>query len=160
MNKIIVFIQIFAITVIGTFTGAMIMLYTAILAFWKQATSTEFLNWYANYSTGIMDSTGPLLMSSIVLPLICAFLVWRNRQSRMYWLISFILTGMIMLITLNYFVDVNTSFGNKSIELNSIKETLNTWGNFHLVRIFLAFISTLIGAFGLVKYISSKRQIN
>lgn len=156
MNRVVVSFQILTITIVGAFTGAMIMLYTAILAFWKLATHAEFLNWYTNYASGIMDATGPLLMSSIILPLISAFLVRNNPKSRKYWIISFFLCGIIMAITLSYFVDVNATFSDRSIEMTTVKNTLNTWGNLHLVRISLAFISTLVGGVGLVKYLQTK----
>lgn len=156
MNRVVVSFQILTITIIGAFTGAMIMLYTAILAFWEQATYTEFLNWYANYASGIMDATGPLLMSSIILPLISTFLVRNNPKSRKYWTISFFLCGIIMIITLSYFVDVNATFSDRSIEITTVKDTLNTWGNLHLVRISLTFISTIVGSVGLVKYLQVK----
>lgn len=153
-NKIVVLIQILTIICLASFTGAMIMLYTAILAFWKQSTSEEFLNWYVNYSSGITDSTGPFLMSSIIMPLICIFLIWKHPQSRKYWVISASLSGMIMIITLSYFVNVNTSFGNKSIAVNQIKETLIVWGNLHLLRISIALVSALSASIGLIKYLS------
>ncbi len=160
MKKITVLIQVVSIISIGAFTGAMIMLYTAILSFWKQASPEDFLNWYANYASGIMDSTGPLVMLSLILPLICIFLVRKIPQSRTYWLISFLLSIVIMVITLSYFVDVNTSFGNKSIELNHVKETLETWGKLHIVRISIAFVSAVFAGIGMVKYLSNSSRVN
>ena len=160
MKPIAVLFQIVSIILLGAFTGAMIMLYTAILSFWKKTTPQDFLDWYDSYASGIMDATGPLVMASIGLPLICFVLVIKNRESRIYWLGSFLLSVIIMIITLSYFVDINTSFSDQTIKLGKIKETLKTWGDFHLIRILLAFISTLFATIGLVKHISSKRQID
>ncbi|MCL6295083.1 anthrone oxygenase family protein [Jejuia spongiicola] len=154
MKKIALIIQVVSIICLGTFTGAMIMLYTAILSFWKKAEPLDFLDWYVEYASGIMGATGPLVMSSLILPLVCFFLVIRIKQSRIYWAISFLLSVIIMAITLSYFVDVNTSFANQSIELNHVKETLDTWGANHLIRILLAFTSATFAGFGLVKYLS------
>lgn len=156
MKKISILFQVASITCLGAFVGAMIMLYTAILSFWKKAAPEDFLDWYADYASGIMDATGPLVMSSLILPLVCFFLVIRNKQSRMYWMISFLLSVIIMLFTLSYFVAVNNSFANQSIELDLVKNTLNTWGTNHLIRIALAFASTISGGFGLVQYLSNK----
>ncbi len=160
MRKITIAIQIVSIVSMGAFAGAMIMLYTAILSFWKKASPEEFLGWYSNYASGIMDATGPLVMSSILLPLICMVLVWKIPKSRIYWLISLLLSVIIMVITLSYFVDVNTSFADQSIELNRVKETLETWGQFHIIRISIAFISSVFGGMGIVQYLSKNQNTN
>ncbi|WP_299105999.1 DUF1772 domain-containing protein [uncultured Tenacibaculum sp.] len=154
MKSLTTIIQILSIIVTGMFSGAMIMLYTAVLSFWKQTKPSGFLIWYSNYSSGIIDSTGPLLMLSICLPLLSFVLVRKFSRINIYWLLSFLLCVLIMIITLIYFVDVNTSFGEKSIEIGNIKSTLNTWGNLHLIRILLALFSSFLGGIGLVKYLS------
>ncbi|SNZ01167.1 protein of unknown function [Flagellimonas pacifica] len=150
-------IQVISIACLGAFAGAMIMLNTAILSFWKKAAPEDFLDWYADYASGIMDATGPLVMSSLILPLVCFFLVIKNKQSRIYWIISFSLSVIIMIITMGYFVGVNTSFAEQSIELVQIKETLDTWGRNHLIRISLAFASALFAGIGLVKYLPKNK---
>ncbi|WP_097046601.1 anthrone oxygenase family protein [Flagellimonas pacifica] len=157
MRKISILIQVISIACLGAFAGAMIMLNTAILSFWKKAAPEDFLDWYADYASGIMDATGPLVMSSLILPLVCFFLVIKNKQSRIYWIISFSLSVIIMIITMGYFVGVNTSFAEQSIELVQIKETLDTWGRNHLIRISLAFASALFAGIGLVKYLPKNK---
>lgn len=155
MNRIVISFQIVSIILLGAFAGAMIMLYTAILSFWKKSTPQDFLDWYDSYASGIMDATGPLVMASIGLPLICFVLVIRNKQSRVYWLGSFLLSVIIMIITLSYFVNVNTSFVDQSIELDKVKKTLKTWGSNHLIRISLAFLSAIFAGIGLSKYLTN-----
>lgn len=154
MKRLILSIQILSIISIGAFAGAMTMLYTALVSFWKQVPAGDFLHWFSNYSSGIETSTGPLVMLSLILPLISIFLVRKIPKSRMYWLISFLLCIGIMAITMSFFVGANTSFANGSIELDQVKETLNTWGKLHIVRISLAFISSIFAGIGLVNYMS------
>lgn len=155
MKKISTLIQVVSIACLGAFAGAMIMLYTAILSVWKKVTPQDFLDSYSDYSSGIMDTTGPLVMCSLILPLVCFFLTLRNKQSRIYWAFSFLLSAVIMAITLSYFVEVNTSFAEASLGLSLVKTTLDTWGTNHLIRIALAFVSAISAGFGLVKYLSN-----
>ncbi len=154
MKKIVLLIQVLCIISLGAFTGAMTMLYTAVLSFWKKAPPEDFLNWYSDYSSGITTTTGPLVVLSIILPLICIFLVVKIPKSRVYWIISFLFCAGIMVITMNYFVEVNSSFANKSIELSFIKETLNTWGKLHIIRILMAFVSSVFAGAGMITYLS------
>ncbi len=158
MKKISILIQIVSIACLGAFFGAMLMLYTAILSLWKQSSPSDFLDWYVDYASGIMDTTGPLVMSSLFLPLLCFILVLKNKQSRVYWAISFLLSVSVMAITMSYFVGVNSSFADRTIELSQISGTLDTWGKLHVVRISLAFMAAVFGGMGLATLSGEKSK--
>jgi len=146
-------IQFLGLIAIAVFAGVMLNIYTGHLSFWKKMPPNEFLNWFSDYSSGITKSTGPLGMLSMALPLISIIFVWNTHQSRVYWIISLLLTIGVIVITMLYFIKTNTSFGNKTIEINEIQDTLNTWGKFHLVRICLAFLSVIFAGIGILKYL-------
>ncbi|MDW3651027.1 MAG: anthrone oxygenase family protein [Bacteroidia bacterium] len=158
MKRLIFSIQLLGIISIAAFAGAMIMLYTSLVSFWEQIPAEDFFNWYSNYSSGIEATTGPLVMLSLFLPLLAILLVRKIPQSRIYWLISFLLCIGIMAITLSYFVEANTSFATRSIEAAHLNESIHRWGDLHLLRISMALISAVFAGIGLLKYLSNSNE--
>lgn len=155
MKKLRLAIQIISIICLASFAGGMVMLYTALVSFWKQIPPADFLDWFSNYSSGIEDATGPFVKLSMLLPLISIILVWKVPRSRLYWLLSYAFVIGIMVVTFAFFIEANSSFASKTIELSLVAEKVNTWGNLHLLRIGMGFISAILGGIGLVKYIGS-----
>lgn len=145
--------QILGLISVASFAGAMLMLYTALVPFWKQVPPAEFIEWFSNFSSGIQLTTGLLGFASIIFPIASVFLVWKVHKSRLYWILSSVLVIGIMIITFAFFLDANSSFANKTIELNEVANTLNTWGNLHFIRIILGFGSALFAAFGFTNFI-------
>ncbi len=155
MKKIKFLIQILSVISIAGFAGSMLMLYTSLVSFWKQIPPDQFLDWFSNYSSGITTTTGLFVKLSMLLPLISIVMAWKVSASRNYWLISYAFIIGIMVVTFAFFIGANESFVSKTIELGDVKETLNTWGNLHALRIGLGFLSAFFAALGLAKYLSS-----
>lgn len=152
MKTIIIASQFSTILILAAFCGVMICIYTAHVPFWKQVPPEEFLGWFSTYSVGISNATGPFGMLSLVLPLITLILTWSNTNSRLYWLLSFLLILGVIAITMVFFVKANTSFMNKTIAIETIPDTLVTWGKLHLVRIIMTTFSAISAAIGVTKY--------
>ena len=152
MKNIIIASQFSTVLILATFCGVMICIYTAHVPFWKQVPPEEFLDWFSTYSGGISNATGPFGMLSLVLPLITLILTWSNTNSRLYWLLSFLLILGVIAITMVFFVKTNTSFMNKTVAVEAIPDTLVTWGKLHLVRIIMTAFSAISAAIGIIKY--------
>ncbi len=155
MKKISLIIQSLSIISVAAFAGAMLMLYTALLSFWKQIPPADFLNWFSIYSSGIETTTGALGILSLILPLISIFLVRKISTSRNYWLLAYALVIGIMIITFSFFLEANSSFVSKSIDINAVGKTLKMWGSLHSIRISMGFLSAIFALVGLTKYISN-----
>lgn len=155
MKKISLSIQILSIISIASFSGAMLMLYTGPVSFWKKIPPDDFLNWFSNHSSGIEITIGPLVILSMLLPLISVFSTWKIPKSRIYWLISFLFLLGIMAITLSFFLETNSAFAAKSIELDQVNEKLNTWDTLHSIRVVMGFLSAIFAGIGFIRYMSN-----
>ncbi len=155
MKKLCLLVQVSSIISIAAFAGSMLMLNTSLVSFWKQIPPNEFLNWFSNYSTGIEMTTGPMLKLTMLLPLISIILVWKIPKSRYYWLTSYMLIIGIMVITVAFFIDANTSFVAKTVELENVKVIVTTWGTLHSIRTNLGFLSALFALIGLYNCVLS-----
>lgn len=152
MKNTIIASQFSTLLIIAAFCGFMLCIYTSHLSHWKQIPPENFLDWFSTYSGGISKGTGPLGMLSLALPLITLILTWSNSSSRIYWLLSFLLMLGVIAITMIFFVKTNTSFMNKTIALETIPETLVTWGKLHLVRIIMTALSAIAAVIGIIKF--------
>ncbi|MBO6515072.1 MAG: DUF1772 domain-containing protein [Bacteroidia bacterium] len=151
-------VQILSVISVASFAGAMLMLDTSLVAFWKQVSPDEFLDWFSAYSSGISRTTGIFVKLSMLLPLISLLVNMLNRQAMIYWSLSYICILAIMVITATFFVDANESFVSKTIELGKVPETITTWGRLHAIRTTLAFVSAFLASVGLYKYVSSIQE--
>lgn len=155
MKKVRLVIQILSIISIASFAGAMLMLYTSLVSFWEQIPPDDFLNWFSSYSSGITVTTGLLVKLSILFPLISIFITWKIPLSRNYWLIAYVFIIGIMVITFSFFIETNTAFVSKTIELAHVKASIKMWGDLHFIRTIMGFASSFFAVLGLVTYLSS-----
>ncbi len=100
-------------------------------------------------------TTGPMVKLTMLLPLISIILVWKIPKSRYYWLTSYMLIIGIMVITVAFFIDANTSFVAKTVELENVKVIVTTWGKLHSIRTILGFLSALFALIGLYNCVLS-----
>lgn len=152
MKNLVLLSQYSTLISIAIFCGFMLCIYTALVPFWKQISTENFLDWFSTYSVGISKGTGPLGMLSLAFPLVTLVLTWSNSNSRIYWLLSFLLIVGVIVITMVFFVKANTSFINKTIALEAIPNTLVTWGKLHLVRIIMTTLAAISAVIGIIKY--------
>jgi len=148
-------IQFLGLIIIAAFGGVIFNIYSGHLSFWKKLPPEDFLNWYSNYSSGIIKSTSPLDIISIAILIISVILVWNVPQSRIYWVISLFLIVGIIVITMLYYIKTNSSFSSRTIELSEIRDNFSTWGRIHIVCISMAFFASITAGIGIIKYIQN-----
>ncbi|MCR9253821.1 MAG: DUF1772 domain-containing protein [bacterium] len=159
MKILINYLQVASLVCLSSFIGVMICVYTSHYLVWVQLEADEFFHLFAISSKGISYATGATGIASLLICFITILFAWNNKISRIYWLVSYILLLFIILITAFYFVDVNKSFAAKSIPVTSLILTLGTWGQLHVLRIFLGVISASFAGFAIVKSLKFDSKI-
>ena len=73
------------------------------------------------------------------------WLGWTEPTTRYLWLASLGLVIGILIITFAYHLPTNSAFAAKSIPLEQVPATLNSWLSLHAVRIALGLCASVVG---------------
>lgn len=70
---------------------------------------------------------------------------WTEGAERSWWIAAFGCVVAVLIITIAYEVPTNAHLAQKSVPLDRVRSTLNTWLGVHGVRILLATIASVLG---------------
>lgn len=155
MNTINKLIQLLTIALNGAFIGAMILIATVLVPFWKSSEPQVFLDWFANYSANIGSLMIPLGPGVLVLAIISLFL---NKDNKLLWLLTIILTIANVLYFPIYYLPTNSSFAEQTIALESVGSELNNWITYHWQRTFFALGALITSVIAVMKSMSNIKQ--
>jgi hypothetical protein len=76
---------------------------------------------------------------------------WSDTATRNLWLASLTCLGGVMAITFAYHLPTNSVFVSRSIALDQVEPTLNTWLWLHALRITLGLVSAALGVVAIAR---------
>ena len=131
-NKIV---QLSTVILNAAFIAAMLFIAFILVPFWKASEPQIFLNWFSVYSGNIGSFMIPLGPGVLILAILALVL---NKENKMLWTLTVILTLINVLYFPLYFLPTNTSFEEQTIAINKVSPELNNWLKYHWQRTFFA----------------------
>ena len=91
----------------GAFIGSMLLIALVLVPFWRASEPKVFLDWFTVYGGKIGNLLIPLGPGVLILAIIALFL---NKENKVLWLLTIILTVANILYFPIYYLPTNTSF--------------------------------------------------
>lgn len=139
--------NILAICGAAAFCGVMLCIELTLGGYWRALAPEAFVQWFVVYN--------PLISKSIVstfLPMFFGLVgsVWLSRHTPglKYWSISGACIVLLAVLTVAYFMPMNTAFASNSIEITAVSAKVDQWLTVHLARILLAVVAAVLGCIG------------
>jgi Anthrone oxygenase len=137
--------NILAICGAASFAGVMLNIGLTLGAYWKGLAPAAFLDWFSANSH-LIGRTIPFFVVPTLIGLLASLWIdWNDAATRNLWLAALACLGGIMAITSAYHLPTNNVFASRSIALDQVEPTLNTWLWLHAARITLGLVSAALG---------------
>ena len=137
--------NILAVCGAATFAGVMLNIGLTLGAYWKGLAPAAFLDWFSANSH-LVGRTIPFFVAPTLIGLAASLWIdWNDTAARNLWLGALSCVAGIMAITFAYHLPTNSAFAAKTIALDQVEPTLNTWLWLHAVRIVLGLVSAMLG---------------
>lgn len=135
----------------ASFAGVMLNIGLTLGPYWKGLAPAAFLDWFSANSH-LIGRTIPYLVVPTLIGLAASLWIdWNDSATRNLWLASLFCVAGIMAITFAYHLPTNSVFATKTIALDEVGPTLNTWLWLHAVRITLGLLSAALGVAAIVR---------
>jgi hypothetical protein len=137
-------ILVLSVLSFGLLTGAMLLIGSSIVGFWKSLTPSEFVSWFASHSSRLGDIMIPLGAVTVLVSLAAVAVSWRLRSKQRQWSVIAALCALLVMVTYPvFFAEANASFIAGSLSDSAIRALLDKWAVWHWAR-------TLLGLIGFV----------
>lgn len=135
-----------AVIALGLSAGALLMEGAVLVSYWRSLPAADFLSWYRDNASRLLNFFGPLEIVTAVLVLAAAGLyAARRRWGGGLLAIAALLTVAILAAYPLYFRDVNASFAAATIAPDAVPAELARWAFWHWVRFAIAIAALAAG---------------
>ena len=143
--------NILAVCGAASFAGVMLNIGLTLGAYWKGLAPAAFLDWFSANSH-LVGRTIPFFVVPTLIGLAASLWIdWSDTATRNLWLASLTCLGGVMAITFAYHLPTNSVFASRSIALDQVEPTLNTWLWLHALRITLGLVSAALGVVAIAR---------
>jgi hypothetical protein len=137
-------VLVLSVVSFGLLTGAMLLIGTSIVGFWKSLTPTEFVSWFASHSDRLGAIMIPLGAITVLLSLAAAAISWRSSvNQRRFAMIAALCALSVMVSYPVFFAGANASFIAGGLSDAAVRALLDKWAVWHWGR-------TLLGLAGFI----------
>ncbi len=138
-------LALLAICGAGTLTGAMLTIGVTLGGFWQGVPPAEFLDWWGANEMLIVRSiaiaaapTAAGMLGSLLLSL-------GRPGERLWWGVAVVALLLLAAITAVFHLPINAGFAARTVPLDQVGATIDSWLSAHYVRIALGVIATAAG---------------
>jgi hypothetical protein len=128
----------------GLLAGAMLLIGSSIVGFWKSLTPSDFVSWFASHSSRLGVIMIPLGSITVLVSLAAVAVSWRLRSKQRRWSVIAALCAVLVMVSYPvFFAEANASFIAASLSDSAVRALLDKWAVWHWGR-------TLLGLVGFV----------
>lgn len=157
MNRFLAFILI---AIFSIFLGSQITEGVLLVTYWKSLPTKEFYDYYVVFGPLISSFYTFLTIISVLIPFGSSIYCYYKKKfdTLKYSVLSTIFAFLIIIIFYSYFKGTNQLFYTRAFDTNELKSVLNTWENWHWLRVLFEVLSLifLILTLSLLKKPSTK----
>ena len=152
MPPLFIWLELLATIASGIFVGALIFIAFVMVKFWRSTEPVDFFRWMSLHFFRFPKIMVPLNLLSLLTIAAALIVSWQpNPATRLPLSLSlFFLLGCSITFPI-YFAKANAEFVTKSVEIADLPSKIAAWSNWHWFRTGLAFISTILVGWSLIK---------
>jgi hypothetical protein len=134
---------------LGLLAGAMFLIATAIVPYWRSLEAAEFTAWFRKYSPLVGRVMLPLGASATLFAIIAAFAARSGDGAGFLWLTT--AAGLAVIVAAVYpvyFTSANAALAGGDLQSSEVAVELGRWRAWHWLRTsagLLAFLAALCG---------------
>ena len=152
MPPLFIWLELLATITSSLFVGALIFIAFVIVKFWRSAKPNDFLTWMSLYFFRFPKIMVPLNLLSLLAIAAALIVSWQpNPAIRLPLSLSLFFLLACSITFPIYFAKANEEFVTKSVEIADLPSKIVVWSNWHWFRTGLAFISTILVGWSLIK---------
>ena len=134
------------------FVGALIFIALVMVKFWRSTEPDDFFTWMSLHFFRFPKIMVPLNLLSLLTIAAALIFSWQpNLTARLPLSLSLFFLLACSITFPIYFVKANEEFVTKSVALADLPSKIEAWSNWHWLRTGLAFISTILAGWSLIK---------
>ena len=127
-----------ALTLLGLFVGAMLVIGVAFVGYWQSLDPESFLTWFATHAHRIGAVMIPLGAGAMLAAVASATATWSGgRAARTWSLTSAMLAVLVVIVYLSAHAPRNAAFAARATPPESVGAELAAWARWHWVRVLL-----------------------
>lgn len=143
------FFNLLAVVGAAAFGGAMLTIGVTLGGIWKSLPAEAVLEWFFDNGQFVMR-TIPLVVVPTLIGLAGSLVGgWSDKRARLLWGGATLCIAAVLLVTIIYFVPTNTAFASEAVPLADVGDRVDSWLAVHNLRIGLAFLASILGAWAL-----------
>ena len=152
MPPLFIWLELLATIASGIFVGALIFIAFVMVKFWRSTEPEDFFRWMSLHFFRFPKIMVPLNLLSLLTIAAALIVSWQpNPATRLPLSLSlFFLLGCSITFPI-YFAKANEEFVTKSVEIADLPRKIAAWSNWHWFRTGLAFISSILAGWSLIK---------
>lgn len=141
MNRVLLFL---ATSIFGIFVGSQITEGALLVPYWKTLSSAEFYAYYAMFGPTIGRFYTVLTITAVLIPVSISIYCFFNQSHALtHALVSSFFTFLCLSLFYVYFKEANQQFYESSFTAMKLKSALETWENWHWLRVFFEILSLI-----------------
>jgi len=141
MNRIL---SSFLVAIFSIFLGSQITEGYLLLPYWKSLTATDFYSYYNKFGPTINNFYSILTIAAAVIPAaLTIYCFTKKKDGLLYSSLSTFFAVVFVSFFFFYFKDANQSFYDSALNSIDLTNELNSWGQWHWLRVFFQFVSLL-----------------
>jgi hypothetical protein len=136
-------LQDVALTLLGLFVGAMLVIGVVFVGYWESLDPDSFLDWFAAHAGRIGGVMVPLGVGATIATAASAVGTWgAGRSARAWSLLSAVLATLVVIVYLAVHAPINAAFAAHAMPPERVAGELAIWARWHWMRVLLG-----LGAF-------------
>ena len=132
------------IVIFSIFIGSQITEGVLLLPYWKTLSAVEFYSYYTKFGPTIGKFYSTLTIIAVLIPLgACIYCFFKKSSVLKYSIVSTFFAFLVIIVFYVYFKDTNHQFYVAAFNDEQLKLVLQTWGQWHWLRIVFEFLSLI-----------------
>lgn len=152
MPPLFIWLELLATISSSLFVGALIFIAFVMVKFWHSTEPKDFFTWMSLHFFRFPKIMIPLNLLSLLTIAAALIVSWQpNPATRLPLSLSLFFLLACSITFPIYFAKANEEFVTKSVEIADVTSKIIVWSNWHWFRTGLAFISTILVGWSLIK---------
>lgn len=141
MKRILLFVSV---SIFSIFLGSQITEGFLLVPYWKTLSSAAFYEYYSTFGPQIGRFYTVLTIVAGLIPICISMYCFFNKSPAIkYSLVSTVFAFLFIALFYVYFKDANQQFYEMTLNANQLKSELNTWENWHWLRVLIEMLSLI-----------------
>ncbi len=146
--------KILALTFSSAYSAGLLVTSIVIVDSWSQMEPAASIEWFGIYGIILGAVMAPLGFLAVAFTLVAFILVVKKGDTssqKVTWLLALVFTVASMVLLPIYFLEANTAFFDKTIELSQVANAVESWGFWNWIRTGLSLAATTAIVIGMTR---------